>query len=216
MKSMIKSLLTNKASLFLACTILLIGYACKPSAEKASEKTAETAPTTEDDISGLIREKIPGTTIEYARQINAAGALEIEGFLDGNQKTGQWIRYNPEGDIIQINNFVNGKLEGLAMKMSFRNQVDLKISYKQGEMDGPYTVYKFGKVIEERNYVAGKLEGSTKVYDHKTFKLKQETQFKNGVQDGLLRYFDENGNVVLSYEYKNGEKISGGIVEPPK
>lgn len=212
MKSMIKSLLTNKASLLLACTILLIGYACKPSAEKA----AATAPATEDDISGLVREKIPGTSIEYARQINAAGALEIEGFLDGNQKTGQWIRYNPEGEIIQINNFVNGKLEGTAMKMSFRNQVDLKISYKQGEMDGPYTVYKFGKIIEERNYVAGKLEGSTKVYDQKTFKLKQETQFKNGVQDGMLRYFDENGNVVLSYEYKNGEKISGGIVEPPK
>lgn len=212
MKSRIKSLLTNQACLLFTCTILMIGYACKPS----SDKPAATALASEDDIAGLVREKIPGTTIEYARQFNAAGALEIEGFLDGNVKTGQWIRYNPEGEIIQINNFVNGKLEGIAMKMSFRNQVDLKISYKQGEMDGPWTAYKFGKIIEERNYVAGKLEGTVKVYDEKTFKVKQETQFKNGVQDGSLKYFDENGNVVLSYEYKNGEKIGGGIVEPPK
>jgi len=212
MKSMIKSLLTNKACLLLACTFLMIGNACKP----AADNTAATAPASDDDIAGLVREKIPGTTIEYARQMNAAGALEIEGFLDGNEKTGQWIRYNPEGEIIQINNFVNGKLEGTAMKMSFRNQVDLKINYKQGEMDGSWTAYKFGKVIEERNYVAGKLEGTVKVYDEKNFKLKQETQFKNGLQDGSLKYFDENGNVVLSYEYKNGEKIGGGIVEPPK
>jgi antitoxin component YwqK of YwqJK toxin-antitoxin module len=212
MKSMIKSLLTNKACLLIACSILLIGYACKPSVDKP----AAIAPALEDDISGLVREKIPGTSIEYARQLNAAGAIEIEGFLDGNQKTGQWIRYNPEGDIIQINNFVNGKLEGMAMKMSFRNQVDLKMSYKQGEMDGSWTAFKFGKVIEERNYVSGKLEGTVKVYDQKTFKVKQETQFKSGVQDGSLKYFDENGNVVLSYEYKNGEKIGGGIVEPPK
>jgi antitoxin component YwqK of YwqJK toxin-antitoxin module len=212
MKSMIKSLLTNKAFVLMTCTILLIGYACKPSADK----TAAAAPASEDDISGLVREKIPGTPIEYARQFNAAGALEIEGFLNGNEKTGQWIRYNPEGEIIQINNFVNGKLEGTAMKMSFRNQVDLKLTYKQGELDGSWTAYKFGKVIEERNYVAGKLDGTVKVYDQKTFKVKQETQFKNGVQDGTLRYLDENGNVVLSYEYKNGEKVGGGIVEPPK
>jgi len=212
MKSMIITLLTKKTLLFLAGTILLIAVACKP----AAEKETSTASPSGDDISGLIREKIPGTTVEYARQINAQGAIEIEGFLDGDKKTGQWIQYNPDGDIILINNYVNGLLEGIAMKMSFRNQVDLKTTYKQGQLDGPWTAYKFGKIIEQRNYLAGKLDGVTKVYDERTFKVKQETQFKNGVQDGYLKYYDENGNVVLSYEYKNGEKISGGIVEPPK
>ena len=213
MKSMIVSLLTKKVLPLFTIAMVLSFIACKPADVK--EEVA-TTPTTGEDISGLVREKIPGTTVEYARQMNANGALEIEGFMDGDQKTGQWIQYSPEGDILLINNYVNGKLEGLVMKMSFRNQVDLKEHYKQGVLDGSWTAYKFGKVIEERNYVAGKLEGSTKVYDQKTFKLKQETQFKNGVQHGLLQYFDETGNVVLSYEYKNGEKVSGGIVEPPK
>ena len=212
MKSMFIILLTKKALLLLAVTFLFFTYSCKPSTEGA----VATANEATDDISGLIREKIAGTTIEYAKQLNANGMVEIEGYLNGNQKTGQWIKYNPDGDIVLINNYVNGLLEGVVMSMSFRNQVDLKTTYKQGKLHGPYTAYKFGKVIEQRNYVDGKLEGITKVYDQKTFKVKQETQFKNGLQDGYLRYYDENGNVVLEYEYKNGEKLSGGIVEPPK
>ena len=212
MKSMFISLLTKKPLWLLAGCFLVFVYSCKPSAATPAAAANEAT----DDISGLIREKIPGTTIEYAKQINAQGMVEIEGYLNGNQKTGQWIRYNPDGDIVLINNYVNGLLEGVVMSMSFRNQVDLKTTYRHGQLNGPYTAYKFGKIIEERNYVDGKLDGITKVYDQKTFKVKQETQFKNGLQDGYLRYYDDGGNVVLEYEYKNGEKVSGGIVEPPK
>lgn len=212
MKSIFISLLTKQTVILLALSFAFITYSCKPSTEEVPSTVNEAT----DDISGLIREKIPGTSIESAKQLNAQGMVEIEGYLDGNQKTGQWIKYSPDGDILLINNYVNGLLEGVVMSMTFRNQVDLKTTYKQGKLNGPYTAFKFGKIIEERNYVEGKLEGTTKVYDQKTFKVKQETQFKNGLQDGYLRYYDEVGNVVLEYEYKNGEKISGGIVEPPK
>lgn len=74
-------------------------------------------------------------------------------------------------------------------------------------------MYKYGKVVEERYYENGKLEGTAKTYDDRTFKLKQEAQYKNGLQHGYFKYYDENGNVTLEYEYKNGEKVSGGIVE---
>ena len=53
-----------------------------------------------------------------------------------------------------------------------------------------------------------------KTFDERTFKLKQEVEYKNGLQDGYFRYYDEEGNVTLEYEYKEGEKIKGGIVEP--
>ena len=70
--------------------------------------------------------------------------------------------------------------------------------------------------IRDSLYKDDKLEGTARTYDDRTFKLKQEVEYKDGKQDGFFRYYDEEGNVTLEYQYKNGEKVSGGIVEPPK
>jgi antitoxin component YwqK of YwqJK toxin-antitoxin module len=208
MKAMFKSSLTKMTSLLFVSALFLLMPSCRIGTSKKSKSG--------EDLSGLVLEAIPGTTVQYARQIDSSGFVQIEGYLDGGKKTGQWIEYQPDGDIMRINNYVNGMLEGTAMKMTYRNQVDLKLRYHQNEMDGPYTAFKFGKIIEERNYKAGKLDGTVKVYDDRAFKLKQETQFKDGLQDGYLRYYDDSGNVTLEYIYKHGEKVSGGIVEPKK
>lgn len=191
----------------LAGTILSF-QACKDAAQSQPGSKNNDLPT---DLQGLALEDIPGSDIKYARQINASGAVEIEGFVLNNKRTGMWIQYGTNGDIGLINHYVDGKLEGVVLRMTYRNQVDLKSTYKQGELDGPWTSYKFGKVIEERMYKQGKLDGLVKLYDDRTFKVKQEAQYKNGVQDGYFRYYDEDGNVTLEYEFKNGEKVSGGM-----
>jgi antitoxin component YwqK of YwqJK toxin-antitoxin module len=185
--------------------------ACKPSDKAKPAAASSDNSGMPADISGMTFEDIPGTDTKYARQMTASGAVEIEGFVRNNQKTGQWIQYGAEGDIGLINNYVDGQLEGVAMRMIYRNQVDLKSNYHLGVLNGPWVQYKYGKKIEERNYLNGKLEGSVKVYDERTFKLKQETEYKDGLQDGFFRYYDENGNVTLEYEYKKGEKVSGGM-----
>ena len=196
--------------LLMLSLMTLIYTSCKK--ETAAAPAAEAS----GDLAGLQMEDIPGSNIKYARQFTSEGVLQIEGFVENGKKTGMWIEYTPEGDIVLINHYVNGQLEGTAMRMSFRNQVDLRLNNKHGKLDGPWTAYKFGKVVETRNYKDDKLDGVTRTYDDRTFKLKQEVQYKNGVQDGYFRYYDEDGNVTLEYQYKNGEKVSGGIVEPAK
>ena len=89
----------------------------------------------------------------------------------------------------------------------------MRSRYHQGLLHGPYIQFKFGKVIEERPYNMGKLDGIVRTFEDRTWKLKQEVQYKDGKQDGFFRYYDDQGNVTLEYQYKNGEKISGGIVE---
>ena len=195
----------------LTVLILALVISCKP-----GEKPAATAAETNaipNDLAGFTIEDIPGSEMKYARKINAGGNVEIEGFLLNNKKTGQWIQYGAEGDIGLINNYVEGELEGAAMRMTYRNQVDLKTNYRKGVLHGPWVSYKFGKKIEERNYNLGRLDGPVRTYDDRTFKLKQEAFYKNGKQDGLWRYFDENGNVTVEYEYKDGIRISGGMKE---
>lgn len=212
MKSMMIRSATHTTILLIISIMTLFTSSCKPGTEEAAKVTG----TGTDDMSGLVLEDIPGSKVKYARQLNTMGQVEIQGFVEDGKKTGQWIQYGPEGDIILINNYIDGLLEGTAMRMTFRNQVDLKLNYKRGKLDGPWVAYKFGKVVEERQYANDKLEGVAKTYDERTFKLKQEVQYKDGLQDGYFRYYDEAGNMTLEYQYKKGEKVSGGIVEPAK
>lgn len=209
---MFKFSLTKNAILLVISIITLTASSCKP----GTGSTADTSGQGDGDLAGMVMEDIPGSNIQYARRLDAGGNIHLEGFVENGKKTGQWIEYGSEGDIALINHYVNGLLEGTAMRMAFRNQVDLKVTYKQGKMNGPWTSYKFGKVVETRLYKNDKLDGTSKTFDDRTFKLKQEVEYKDGLQDGFFRYYDEDGNVTLEYEYKNGEKISGGIVEPNK
>jgi len=184
--------------------VFLLAIGCKPS----SAPEAGTG-----DLTGFELVDIPGTTVKAAKRKDPSGQVVFEGFIDGDKKTGLWVEYNNEGDISAINNYVNGMLEGPALKLSFRGQIDQRSSYHLDQLDGPWVQYKFGKVMETRNYKNGKLDGPVKTFDDKTFKLRQEAEYKDGLQDGYFRYYDDNGNVSVEYQYKKGEKISGGIVK---
>lgn len=196
----------------LALLVLLAGLgSCQHAARKAD--TPQGLPG--EDLSLLRYEKIPGSDVQYARQIDSlTGQVQIEGYTLNGRKTGMWLQYSPEGDIQLINHYADGLLEGVALRMTFRNQVDLKSTYKRGQLDGPYTAYRFGKIIEERHYKNGLLDGPYKIYDQRTFTLKQEMSYKADKLDGYFRYYNEDGAVTLEYVYKDGEKISGGMTAP--
>ena len=187
----------------IACVVSLIMIGCKPSAPQAGS----------GDLAGFEIIDIPGSSVKIAKRKDPSGQAVIEGFVEGEKKTGQWLEYDSNGDVSSIAHYINGLLEGASFKLSHRGQIDQRADYHLGELDGPWVQYRFGKVIETRNYKNGKLDGTVKIYDDKTFKVRQETEYKNGLQDGLYRYYDDNGNVSMEYQYKNGEKVSGGIVK---
>lgn len=187
--------------------VLALIMSCKNSSTPVNTNTGSGG----EDMTGLKTESIAGSSISYARQYDANGLLQIEGFIENGKKTGMWIKYTPEGEIELINNYVNGLLEGAAMHMTFRNQVDLLSNYKQGFLEGKWTQYRFGKPIETRDYKAGKLDGVVRIFEQRDFTLKQEMYYKEDKLDGPFRYYNSSGQVTLEYTYKNGEKIEGGM-----
>ena len=194
-------------SVFLLLAFSLTLIACKD-----KDPIVETKSGT-GDLKGFQIAPLPGSQYQSAVLVEN-GRTIVEGYIDAaNKKTGQWVEYIPEGDIALIENFIDGNREGMVLKFTNHGQIENKSYYKQGSLHGPWVQYKFGKVVEERNYDMGKLDGVVKKYTDRTWKLAQEIEYKQGKQHGFFRHYDEEGNVTLEYEYKDGEKVSGGIVE---
>ncbi len=164
------------------------------------------------EIEGYEVTRISGTSIDRVIKHHETGAIEEQGYLLDGFKYGQWVKFNPkDGKIVNISNYSKGNLDGLYLKFSNREQIDLKANYKNNQMHGPYAEMTFGRLAKEANYADGVLEGLYKEY-YNNGKLLKEIEFKNGKQDGVYRYYDEKGNVTIEYQYKDGEKVSGGMV----
>lgn len=186
--------------------IILLWNGCKQSATEAPTVAGT------GDFTGYDMQEIPGSAIQRAVMKSANDQISEEGYVLDNKKTGQWIKYNPDGQIATIENYVNGNLHGPYLKFANRGQIEQRMAYQEGMLHGYWYQFKFGNKIEERQYKLGKLDGTVRMYNDKNWKLRQESEYKDGVQHGIYRYYDDDGNVTLEYEYKNGEKIRGGMV----
>lgn len=166
------------------------------------------------NASGAAVTAVSGSDLQRVETRNDKGELAESGFLKGELKTGTWLTYHPEGRPKSIATYAGGKLNGLYMELNNRGQVELESFYVDGLLNGNYTAYRSGsRITEERQYKMGKLDGVFKKYDDRKNNLQQEIHYKNGLQDGPYRFYDEEGNITMEYQYKDGNKVSGGIVE---
>jgi len=160
---------------------------------------------------------IPGSDYQKAVKKDGDGRLLEEGTLLNGKKYGTWIIYYPEKQVPKtISNFVNGLFNGAYMEFNNRGQIEMLASYKNNALDGQYIKFKNGKPREKAGYKNGKMDGTYISYfdDYKhSDKVQKEFNYKNGELDGTYRFYDEEGNLTLEYEYKNGKKIRGGIVD---
>lgn len=142
-----------------------------------------------------------------------SGTITELGFIKNGTKEGAWYTYHPNGQIKSITNYSSGIINGPVMEFSNRGQLEKQTGYLNNELHGIKAEYKFGRPTIESNYTKGNLDGVHKEYFNNSEKVQKLVNFKNGKQDGIMQYFDEEGNVTLEYVYKNGEKVSGGIKE---
>ncbi|MEQ8707289.1 MAG: hypothetical protein RIC19_25375 [Phaeodactylibacter sp.] len=145
---------------------------------------------------------------------NAVGAIIEEGMLYDGKKVGAWIEYGPEGNFpAKLTTFANGQYNGTYLEFNTRGHITLRATYKNNKLDGPWAAYSFGRIEKQANYKNGELDGTYLEYDKKTGNLQKEVNYKDGMQHGAYRFYNEDGKVMLEYEYRNGEKIEGGVTE---
>lgn len=119
-----------------------------------------------------------------------------EGTLVNKLPEKLWKYYHRESsDIMSLENYKKGKLEGLK-KVFYKNNVLAEESnYKDGVLDGDYVKYaENGKLIEKSSYKDGDLHGNAIFYDGQG-NLILKGQYKKGLRSGIWETY-ENGKVV--------------------
>jgi antitoxin component YwqK of YwqJK toxin-antitoxin module len=175
----------------------------------------EQTPAPPAELEGFALEELPGQTARLAKRLDENGNLLEIGPLENNQKTGTWVEYDAEKGLpIKVVSYWNGLYNGAYLELNTRGQVELKAHYRNNKLHGPWTKYRFGGRVEaEANYVDGKLDGLYREYYAKGNKVKEEVTYRTGIKDGPYRYYNEDGELALEYEYRDGEKVSGGLIE---
>ncbi|MBK7410120.1 MAG: hypothetical protein IPL49_20920 [Saprospirales bacterium] len=187
------------------CLLSLLGTACQ------NGENVETS----GDFTGYTLEKIPGSSFQRAYKMVGDRLLE-EGQLLNGQKNGTWVTYH--GDIKNfpkvIATYVNGVRTGPYMEVNEFGQFIIVAQYLNDQLNGRVAKYNFTRLSEELYYQNGVLDGPYTLFFENSDIKQRTAEFKNGVENGWVRYYNEEGKITVEYEYRNGEKVSGGIVAP--
>lgn len=165
------------------------------------------------DLSLYESQSIAGSSIKKISRDHPTGELYEEGFVDNGVKEGTWTTYYPEAGYIQsISSFEKGFFTGPYIEFDERGRLLKQANYINNELDGLYGEFKNGRPTIKIMYKKGKINGFYREFNNKSQVIK-ESMYKDNVLDGTVRNYNDEGKLVLEYIYKNGEKISGGIVE---
>ncbi len=176
------------------------------------KKEATLSGSQEFSLDGFVTEKIEGTDMQNATRTNENGIMTDEGILKNGKRHGPWKVYEPNrGYMESLTFYSDGKQMGPVLKFDSRGNVTEEASYLEGELHGKTVKYRYGIKVAERNYKMGKPHGKQlDFYD--SGKIMQIAEFKDGVQDGLFEYYTPEGEKQMSYQYKNGQKVAGGVL----
>lgn len=180
-----------------ACTLILL--ACQPKA------TNQPIP---GDLADYEIVDIPGTPVKKTVKKYADGSVLEEGRLLNGLRTGTWFTYTVEGGFPEkIMSYANGMANGPYYAFNERGQIEIEAYYQDNKLHGNWAEYKFGRPVKEAAYTDGQLDGIYREYKAGSGKIQKEIEYKNGQMDGAYLFYDDDGNIVLDYQYKNGEKV---------
>ncbi|MCX7955355.1 MAG: hypothetical protein N3A01_09250 [Bacteroidales bacterium] len=168
------------------------------------------------------------------------GKLEQKGHFRKGKAQGVWTWYTQEGRVKRIENYVDGKMEGDYIEYDDSGRVVVKGKYFDGEKTGIWEFYlgdvmeygKFtenekdsvwiikysnGNIAEISNYVRGVLDGKYKEY-YDNGRIKTEGFYDMGKKKKKWYFFDKNGILYLTIQYRNDKeyKINGVKVKLPR
>ncbi len=113
-----------------------------------------------------------------------------------DRKEGISYYYYPDGHLKSEVSYVNGKKQGLIKEYDDNGMIITLIYYHNGYITDREEINRRDKY--------GNKQGTWKEF-YQDGKVKQEEVYKDNILDGLYKTFNENGNLTLVLNYRNGK-----------
>jgi antitoxin component YwqK of YwqJK toxin-antitoxin module len=145
-------------------------------------------------------------TIIYNQKKNKVS----EGKTVNKLHEGEWKYYHQNSKVLMtIENYKNGKLEGVLQAFYPDGKIAEETTYKNGVKNGPYKKYTTkGIVLEESTYKNGELDGKA-VFRWSDGQVVSEGTFVNGLKKGIWKFY-EGGKLVRQEKHPLVKKFQKG------
>jgi len=136
-----------------------------------------------------------------------AGTVIATRTFNVNDNAAYTVFYDQAKNKVSEGKVVNKLFEG---EWKYYHQASTTVmtieNYKNGKLEGVRSVFfPSGKIAEETNYKLGLKNGISKKYSEKGIVLEEAT-FKNNQYDGITIFKDVDGNLVSKGKFTNGKK----------
>jgi TonB family protein len=175
----------------------------------------------------------------HAQKKNGKVSIAVEkggvekGRIRNGQREGVWRTYNAKGDVIQTENYLNGKRDGEYLRID--DSVVTTGSYTRNQKNGTFITKVNGKVVSEIGYRFDTLDGRYFIsnsekkisgtyshgrktglrvadsVDYNRDRIHDSTYFENGLRNGVSVI--RKNNVTVSETYWSKGKRSGAYKE---
>lgn len=114
--------------------------------------------------------------------------------------------YYDNGKIKHDYSELNGDEDGLYLAYYENGRVSMAVNYKQGQYHGTVeTFYEDGHTNDFTTYSDGKKDGiSYGYYSDEPHYLQFESEYSNGLENGIFKRYSVKGSLNLEIEYKEG------------
>lgn len=153
---------------------------------------------------------IEGTDMSTVIKKDSLGRKLIEGNVLNGKKNGSWITYSPDGQIIDITNYIDNKKEGPYIKFS-GNSISEFGSFSNNSYHGRIVKYLYGHLDEAIEFEHGIKKGWAKKF-YSNGSVQYEMELIDSIRNGMYRFYGPDGKLQIEEKFKNGVKVSGGIV----
>lgn len=144
---------------------------------------------------------------KYFDDTKAASVIATRDFSKGDGSC-YAIFYDQKGNKVSEGKLISKLPEGEWKYYHYESpQLMSHEFYKNGKLSGARKVfYKDGTLAEETNYIQGVKEGISKTYSEKG-ELIDAHIYKKGQFDGVATYYDGLGNKMYEGNYANGKRV---------
>ncbi len=133
---------------------------------------------------------------------NSDSVVISEGTMRNGKPDGYWKNYYETGILKSEGNRKNYELDSLWKFYNDEGKIMLEINYLAGKKNGFRVTYQGNETIKE-NFADDVKQGNTLVL-FPNGKVKYKTPFVAGLEEGISREYDINGNIIQLITYKKG------------